>query len=309
MEDIKIQDEEKVKKYLKIITILKAIIIPFANFFVFLAINFAVQNAFSFVFVLLAADESLTKKQQLEKAMNMFSQHISLMYSIIVVLFLGIFMLVHIKKNFSEDIDLKYKAPTRKMGALSVVLGIFVGIGSNIVLNLIANKLPDSWIEGNQESVSAFEGGNFILTLIATGICVPIFEELLFRGLIYNSIKKIIKTLTKTQTKATQYFTVITAAVVTSFLFGIYHGNILQALYTGILSLFMVYAYEKSGSIVTAIIIHSMFNISGIPLYFMVTFIGEVATLAVSVVIICITMVMVYKVCSVKKQEIQSEEI
>ena len=160
MEETKKQEELKIEKYLKIITILKAIADIVASTG---ASQEAVQNAFSFVFVLLAADESLTKKQQLEKAMNMFSQHISLMYSIIVVLFLGIFMLVHIKKNFSEDIDLKYKAPTRKMGALSVVLGIFVGIGSNIVLNLIANKLPDSWIEGNQESVPESVGRQGIL--------------------------------------------------------------------------------------------------------------------------------------------------
>ena len=35
MEELNNQNEEKVKKYLNIITILKAIIIPFANFFVF----------------------------------------------------------------------------------------------------------------------------------------------------------------------------------------------------------------------------------------------------------------------------------
>lgn len=309
MEELNNQNKEKVKKYLNIITILKAIIIPFANFFVFLAINFAVQSAFSFIFVKLTEDVNLTEEQHLEKAMNMFNQHISLMYSIIVVLFLGIFMLVHIKKNFSKTIDFEYKSPTRKIAVLSVALGIFIGIASNVGLNLIANRLPDSWIQGNQENVSVFQESNLILTLIATGICAPIVEELLFRGLIYNAIKKIIKTLTKTQTKSTQYFTVITAAVVTSFLFGIYHGNILQALYAGTISLFMVYVYEQSGSILAAIIIHSMFNISGIPSAIMVTFIEEVVILIFSVVMICITMVMVYKVCSVKKQEIQSEEI
>lgn len=309
MEEAKNQDELKSEKYLKIITILKAIIIPLANFFVFLAINYIIQYAFAFIFKILTADANLTEEQNFERFMNMFNEHVSLMYAVIVVVFLGIFMLVHVRKNFSSVIDLEYKAPTKKMAALSVVFGVFVGVTSNIFLDLIANKLPTSWIEGNQESVSAFYGNNLILTLIATGICAPVLEELLFRGLIYNAIKKIIKTLTKTQTKAIRYFTVITAAVITSYLFGIYHGNILQALYAGILSLFMVYVYEFSGSLVTAVIVHSMFNISGIPTAAITTAIGETVTLALSIVMVVLSMVFIYRVCSVKNQEINCEEI
>ena len=195
------------------------------------------------------------------------------------------------------------------MITLSVTLGIFIGVASNIFLDLIANKLPTSWIEGNQESVSAFYGNNLILTLIATGICAPLLEELLFRGLIYNAIKKIIKTLTKTQTKAIRYFTVITAAVITSSLFGIYHGNILQALYAGILSLFMVYVYEFSGSLITAVIVHSMFNISGVPTAAITAAIGETVTLVFSIIMVVLSMVLIYIVCNIKNQEIHCEEI
>ena len=71
----------------------------------------------------------------------MFNKNISLMYSVIVIVFLGIFMLVHIKKNFSSCIGLEYKKSPKKMITLSVILGIFIGVASNIFLDLISEDL------------------------------------------------------------------------------------------------------------------------------------------------------------------------
>lgn len=306
MDELNNQNQEN--KYLKIITVLKAIIVPFAGFFVFLTLNNIVQISFSVVLDDLLADESLTQKENLEIITAAFEKNISLIYIIISALFLVVYVIMQKKSKFSSAIDFEYKVPTKQIAVLSVFLGNFVGIASNIGLDILKNKLPVSWIEGNKESVGAFQKGNIFLMLIAVGLCAPIIEELLFRGLIYNAIKKIIKTLTCKQTKATKYFTVITAAVVTSFLFGIYHGNILQAIYSGVLSLFMVYVYEKSSSIIASVIVHSLFNLSGISATIMSVFFGKFETLIISIVIVCLSVTMIYIVSRANRQEIQNGE-
>ena len=306
MDELNNQNQEN--KYLKIITVLKAIIVPFAGFFAFLTLNNIVQISFSVVLADLLADESLTQKENLEIITAAFEKNISLIYIIVSALFLVVYVIMQKKSKFSSAIDFEYKVPTKQIAVLSVFLGNFVGIASNIGLDILKNKLPVSWIERNKESVGAFQKGNIFLMLIAVGLCAPIIEELLFRGLIYNAIKKIIKTLTCKQTKATKYFTVITAAVVTSFLFGIYHGNILQAIYSGVLSLFMVYVYEKSSSIIASVIVHSLFNLSGISATIMSVFFGKFETLIISIVIVCLSVTMIYIVSRANRQEIQNGE-
>jgi len=296
MDELKNQDE-LLNRYIKITEVLKAVLVPIINFFVFYVINFVVQFCFSFMFAVLTANSRLSVEEQLANVEKMFNKNVSLMYIVIAVLYLGIYITVQKKTKFSNIINLEYKKTTFPIGVFSASLGMFMGILSNVGLTLLSEKLPQSWVEGNRESVSSFQGGNVFVMLIAVVIFAPIVEELLFRGLIYNAIKKVFKVLIKSTTEKAKYFTVITAALITSFLFGIYHGNILQAIYAGVLSLFMIWVYEKSGSILASILIHSMFNFSGAPSYLMVVLLGEVGTIVAAVVTVCISVVMIHKLC------------
>lgn len=59
--------------------------------------------------------------------------------------------------------------------------------------------------------------GNTMWQLLALGLVAPFVEETIFRGLIYNRLK--------------DYSSVTTAMLTSAVIFGLYHGNLIQAVY------------------------------------------------------------------------------
>ncbi|MFZ2539760.1 MAG: CPBP family intramembrane glutamic endopeptidase [Oscillospiraceae bacterium] len=93
-------------------------------------------------------------------------------------------------------------------------------------------------------------GGSFWLNLLTVGILVPIFEELLFRGLVYTELRKVSK--------------VTIAIVIQGLLFGVYHMNIIQGAYAAILGIVLGYVYYKFKTILAPIVIHIVLNSSSV---------------------------------------------
>ncbi len=70
----------------------------------------------------------------------------------------------------------------------------------------------------------------------------------MFRGILYNRMKRC--------------FNDKIALVVSSLLFGIYHGNLVQAVYGTILGLLIAYFYERYKSFAAPVLFHGVANIS-----------------------------------------------
>ena len=85
---------------------------------------------------------------------------------------------------------------------------------------------------------------------ISALIIAPILEEMLFRGAIFNGLKKDNK--------------IQKAILISSLLFALYHCNITQFFYTFVCALFFAILAEASRCIWTSIIVHFMFNFAGI---------------------------------------------
>ena len=87
-----------------------------------------------------------------------------------------------------------------------------------------------------------------IYEFITSLIIAPIYEELIFRGLIYDDTKKL--------------FNVKIAALVSSILFGLMHfnGGYSQVIKTAISGLLSAYCYEKTKSLYACILLHSLNN-------------------------------------------------
>ena len=83
---------------------------------------------------------------------------------------------------------------------------------------------------------------------ITTLTIVPIYEELIFRGVIYDDTKKL--------------FNVKIAAIVSSILFGLIHlhGGYMKIIATMAGGLLSAYCYEKTKSLYACIILHSLNN-------------------------------------------------
>ena len=87
---------------------------------------------------------------------------------------------------------------------------------------------------------------SIIVQLISSGICGPILEELLFRGVVYNKLKEFNKPKI--------------AMILCSVIFGIIHTNIINGIYAFIVSFIFIYLYEKYRTLKAPIIMHISLN-------------------------------------------------
>ncbi|MGN1205589.1 MAG: lysostaphin resistance A-like protein [Eubacterium sp.] len=78
------------------------------------------------------------------------------------------------------------------------------------------------------------------------GIIGPIAEELIFRGMVFRTLRK--------------GFSFGIAALLSGVCFGIYHMNWVQGVYASCLGLVLAFVYERTQSILGAILFHIFFN-------------------------------------------------
>lgn len=149
-----------------------------------------------------------------------------------------------IKKTY-EDNKLKY---LRKEGKLSYLLLAGATVGSSLGLN-IAMELAgvvDKSAE-YQKVVADQYSAHFLLGLIAYGLVSPIAEELVFRGIIHNVLKRNMANKV--------------ALVYSSVFFGFYHMNYVQGVYGFVMGCLIAYAYEYFGSFKLAVAVHVAINV------------------------------------------------
>lgn len=116
-------------------------------------------------------------------------------------------------------------------------------------LNLLFDLVGLSGSSQNfSQAAEAQYGMEFVWGLFLYGILSPVVEEAVFRGLIYNRMKRC--------------FHPKIALVCSALIFGAYHGNLVQALYGTILGVLIAYTYERYGSFAAPVIFHGVANIS-----------------------------------------------
>ncbi len=131
--------------------------------------------------------------------------------------------------------------------AMDFVMAIVGGAGVSIALNIVIALTNMAGKDTSFVEVSDMITSNpLIVTIICAGILIPIVEEILFRGLIFNRIK--------------HQYNFVAGLLISSLLFGIYHGNIVQGIYATILGIFLGFAYHKTKSILIPIFIHMSGN-------------------------------------------------
>lgn len=116
-------------------------------------------------------------------------------------------------------------------------------------LNILFYQLGITGKSQSYEVVKELQYGvQFIFGLILYGVVSPFAEEAVFRGLLYNRMKRC--------------FSVGIAVVLSALLFGFYHGNMVQALYGTILGIVIAYLYEMTGRFEVPFLFHAMANVS-----------------------------------------------
>lgn len=118
--------------------------------------------------------------------------------------------------------------------------------------NLITLSNLEELSQSYEETAEALYALSLPLQVIGLGLIVPILEELLYRGVIYNRLK----------VNLSKY----SAIGVSAFVFGTMHGNLVQMLYAFILGIAFAWLYEVYKSIWAPILAHMCMNLTSVAL-------------------------------------------
>ncbi len=144
----------------------------------------------------------------------------------------------------------KYKPVHKGLYLLILPFAFFNMKWANMFVSILQIFMPQFMIDSYRGAQAAIFESPIVLQFIAGGIVAPIVEEMIFRGLIYKRTKEL------TNIKM--------AAVISAVLFGVFHGNWVQAPYAAIIGLAAVFVYEKYKSIMAPILLHMWANISSV---------------------------------------------
>jgi len=156
---------------------------------------------------------------------------------------------VFVKSRGMRFADLGYTIADRRWA----MMGVGAGFGALPVAFVIAALLRPALGSDSLPNLQQYfgSGGEFTIfhaltMLLYGGFLVPLTEELLFRGLIFRWLR--------------QRLDFWPAAFVSAAIFGVAHGSPDKAVIAGLLGLPLAWLFEKSRSLVPAILLHQTYN-------------------------------------------------
>lgn len=170
-----------------------------------------------------------------------------------------------------EDCDSR---PTVAVLLLTVMSALSSSIGLNILISLtslVKNSASYQEVAQTQYGV-AFGVGLFLYTVVS-----PLAEEIVFRGVVYNRMRRYLHEWQSTGRNSdcvgsrVQDGTVrgtgcrfdaatAMAVIASGVLFGIYHGNLVQGLYGSCMGILIAYMYERTHAFCVPVLFHGLAN-------------------------------------------------
>lgn len=134
---------------------------------------------------------------------------------------------------------------------------LFVCIWIPMATNIVSHLVVTEWLGAPDENpVVTFMreelrerpgAGLLAFALIGAAVCAPFFEELIFRGIVYNVMRR--------------YLGVAGGAVVASALFALAHGVWSDFAALFVLGMLMTWIYERRGNLWSAMVVHATNNL------------------------------------------------
>ena len=140
-----------------------------------------------------------------------------------------------------------YADKTAKASAIliTVILAMASSVALNVLLSLTGLvQSSESYrdVASHQYSVA------FGMGAVLFGLISPVAEEIVFRGLVFNRMRR--------------YCPTAAAIIVSAVLFGVYHGNLVQGLYGGCMGILLSYTYARMKSFFFPCLFHATANLT-----------------------------------------------
>ena len=134
---------------------------------------------------------------------------------------------------------------------MSFVSGVGVA-GVSFIWLTLAGKIPalQAQIAAMNEGNMMIGGGKWYGVLLSTVIAAPLVEEVLFRGIVFNSFRKI----------SPAWVSIMLSGI----LFGAYHMNPVAIVYAAFMGIIAGIVYEKKRNLLLTIILHMANNLIGL---------------------------------------------
>ena len=160
-------------------------------------------------------------------------------------------------KSVAEQ-DTKKELDDKENGGPTLTWRIFMGIACFVSGGIVDRvwsqvllwlRVQDYFSNQTQEQLLASQ---LAVQIIGLGILVPVAEELIFRGLLYARIRRMLPV----------WASVLTASVI----FALYHGNMIQILFAFPMAIILTLLYEKGKWISYPILFHMGVNLTTVVL-------------------------------------------
>ena len=152
-------------------------------------------------------------------------------------------IIFYTKRDFRLTFGFRKTAVRNYPAAAFIVTGFYA---VNVVISTgLAGLFPDS----TENVVTVFDklmSGNILAVLFVIALAPAVCEEMLFRGMILQSMK--------------EKYRVSAAIGITAALFGIYHMSLIKLIPTGLLGLVFCYVAYRTDSIYPAMLMHFLNN-------------------------------------------------
>lgn len=161
------------------------------------------------------------------------------------ILALGLLWLVfHLQNKTMRKVLPLNKIPRRLIPPL-----LLLAAGMVLVTNGVLQLLPDGILNAYNQASAVWSSMPLMYTLLATGLCAPVLEEIIFRGLILTSLERGMPSWA--------------ALLLSAFLFGICHGHPVWAIYAAVFGCVLGILTLVYGSLLPALLVHMIYNILG----------------------------------------------
>jgi len=187
------------------------------------------------------------------------------------------------QRRQSDLTVLKRNQVSLKQWAFIVLLGMAASISLN---DWIALSGIITIFDGFEEVAEALYGGNLIMEFLSIVIAAPFIEELIFRGLVYQRIRRMAG--------------VRIAIVLSALYFGIYHMNVVQGIYAFLLGLLLAWVCEKYHTLWASVLFHMSANLLSLILTEW-SFGYRITVTGVIIEIILSTVLMVYAILKIHR--------
>ena len=141
---------------------------------------------------------------------------------------------------------IKQILPTKKMGIKNYLMIIAMSLFIQPLLMFISTVMSQFLPNISSEMLSGMTTDtNFILTLLFIAVVPSVFEELVFRGIIFSGYKEV---------------PIFKAALINGVMFGMMHLNFHQFFHTVVLGFILCFFVYYTKSVISAILAHFVVN-------------------------------------------------